>query len=468
MSQTDLEPESTINMNFYTLLVSPCQRETLSPKSGVEAGSARDRGEVLVEVPVEPHPPEGDAGSLMQRTLTGQFRGWRDPDKAWLHRVQRLQDELGKQSPGMRNANIAGLRARLSQQTGVPNDRKQSLAAMLIAMEEDECLHVGIGDIAWQLQWWDALFKADPLPTVTARRLGRGNASWSPDDAEIQEMAREEEIVRAEREKERLEREAQQAAHEKEEEEVMQYQVGLQQGARGSDDPPGRLSAQEYRLWEDWEWHNALNEPPKRRRRTMMEVTVSGTGGPERPWVSRSLGIPMAAGGDRVSLRLEFQMRQEEFPDDVDTVILEQGPGTQRSAEQGVVQVENTKTKHPVDDEETVPMEGALDGAHTEPAEAALTLPEPEMEAEGETIEAARSGRGLQGLEWKDYEDLYMKWRGGQVTDVVVKEAGGDDLLDLMEAQYILDIDDSTQAAQNFPMNPKDRDGDTHPDREQE
>ncbi|CAE7941965.1 ZDHHC3, partial [Symbiodinium sp. KB8] len=424
---------------------------------GVEAGTARDRGEVLVEVPVEPHPPEGDAGSLMQRTLTGQFRGWRDPDKAWLHRVQRLQDELGKQPPGARNANIAGLKARLSQHVGIPNDRRESLIAMLIAMEEDDCSDGSIGDMAWQLQWWDTLFRMDPSPTAASRRAGRGNASWSPDDAEIQDMAREEENIRMEREKERLEREAQQAEHEREEDEVLRYQMGLQQEARSSHDPPVRLSAQEYRQWEDWEWHNALNEPPRQRRRTTMEVTISGAGGPSHPWVSRSLGIPMASGGGQVSLRLELKMRQESFPDDVDTVILEPGPddltGKQPREMKG-------KTGHPIDDQDTEPLEEPprmggvvvpLEGALDDLAAGAAQM-DAEMEAGDADAGHSRVERSLQELEWKDYEDLYTKWRGGEVSSTAVKEAGGSALLDLMEAHYILDVDDSTQAAQTFPV----------------
>ena len=66
-----------------------------------------------------------------------------------------LQEELGRQHGGSRNANIVGLQTRLRQHSDIPVDCRESLAAMLVAMEDQECRDGGVGDLAWQLRWWD-------------------------------------------------------------------------------------------------------------------------------------------------------------------------------------------------------------------------------------------------------------------------------------------------------------------------
>ena len=43
---------------------------------------------------------------------------------------------------------------------------------------------------------------------------------------------------------------------------------------------------------------------------------------------------------------------------------------------------------------------------------------------------------GMSQLEWRDYEDLYNRWKAGGISDDEVKRVGGTNLLDLMEAQF--------------------------------
>ena len=50
----------------------------------------------------------------------------------------------------------------------------------------------------------------------------------------------------------------------------------------------------------------------------------------------------------------------------------------------------------------------------------------------------------MRHIEWSDYEELYMKWKTGEVTDAEIRQEGGGNLLDLMEAQYVLDVDEES------------------------
>ena len=195
-------------------------------------------------------------------------------------------------------------------------------------------------------------------------------------------MALEEEKIRLERQREEEARLRQQADHEKEEDAILQYQLslladhskgsvdrGLSEDRAGSSNepPPARLSAAEFRQWEDWEWHNLLNEPPQKRRRSVMQVTVSGTDGRDSPSVVRTLSVPMASPG-AMTLKLDFTMKVEQYPDDVETVILDSGEtapaavqlavaedGEVPDADAAVVSGSPVAGEHPMDDQDTVP-----------------------------------------------------------------------------------------------------------------
>ena len=68
-----------------------------------------------------------------------------------------------------------------------------------------------------------------------------------------------------------------------------------------------------------------------------------------------------------------------------------------------------------------------------------------ETQVDSSSLHASQPGGAVESsmgdLEWKDYEELYEKWKAGAVADDDVRDIGGGNLLDLMEAQYILDID---------------------------
>ena len=58
----------------------------------------------------------------------------------------------------------------------------------------------------------------------------------------------------------------------------------------------------------------------------------------------------------------------------------------------------------------------------------------------------------LQDVSFTDYEDMYKRWKMGRLTGDQVKAIGGPNLLDLMEAQWILDTE--TQAELMLPEIP--------------
>ena len=290
---------------------------------GITAGRARERGEVLVDVEVEEPTGPGDTTSLMQRTLTGQFQVRMGGMARWLHQVQLLQSELDRQPASTRNANIAGLQARLDAHPEIVGEKRESLLAMLVGMRDEGCLQCGISDIAWQLRWWDALFGGQsgqdrPPPGETG-----------PSDADIQDMAQEEEKVRRDKEREQQARERQQEEYEREEEAMLRYRASLLDEARGSEEAPrsARLSPSALRQWEDWEWFNILQEPPRQRRRTVLQVEVSGRASRDGPWLSRSLRVPADRDGRGVSVQLDFSFVQEPYPDDVETVVVPEACG---------------------------------------------------------------------------------------------------------------------------------------------
>ena len=49
----------------------------------------------------------------------------------------------------------------------------------------------------------------------------------------------------------------------------------------------------------------------------------------------------------------------------------------------------------------------------------------------------------LSDVAWADYEELYGKWKSGAIDDSAVVLAGGRNLLDLMQTQYVLDLEDT-------------------------
>ena len=102
-----------------------------------------------------------------------------------------------------------------------------------------------------------------------------------------------------------------------------------------------------------------------------------------------------------------------------------------------------------------MPTEVVLDDELANVEGLVVTAAQPETSVENQQVEVSKqngghkegvvSEHGMSQLEWQDYEDLYNRWRNGGLTDDAVRNIGGTNLLDLMEAQFILDIDDTTQ-----------------------
>ena len=124
----------------------------------------------------------------------------------------------------------------------------------------------------------------------------------------------------------------------------------------------------------------------------------------------------------------------------------------------GVADARPNHEAHPVDDQDTVPLE-ADEGEKMNvlPGGADTMVDSPQQDdvqvgstdgtrsLHGGGAEGLEEEHGMSQLEWHDYEGLYSKWREGALSDADIKQIGGSNLLDLMEAQFILDVDDSTQ-----------------------
>ncbi|CAE7625517.1 Zdhhc3, partial [Symbiodinium sp. CCMP2456] len=407
---------------------------------GVAAGEARRRSEVLVDVEVEheAHPDEdGDGSSFVQTTAPGRFSAGRhDPRDSWFARLRGLQEALGGQSPAERNANAEALLARLHRTQEVQEQQREDLVAVLVAMQEETCQEVAGGDIQWQLAWWGSLFGS---PEGAARGSGNQTGIRRPcperdmTDADIQDMAAEEANARDEREQLLRRQALEQEDQEMRDQAYLQHQQNLLTGDSGVQ---RHLSAQEFRAWEDWEWAKIMEKPPQDRKRRSLVISVGGTMGDGGPWLSKQLRLPCGSGDRLPSLRLDMHLETEECPEDVETYIVPGQP--QPAGEQGTGVT-------PCTDLERMPTTPGSDG-------------EPPVVLAGETgarestqldvdTDTGGDGGGLQKLEFADYECLYEQWKCGAITNEAVVLKGGNDLLDLMEAQHIVDAEDmqSTQ-----------------------
>ena len=290
----DLTDRSVMTASFVTYLRMLMSEVMVAFQRGVEAGVAREREEVLVDVAIEEDPPGDDGTSLMQRTLTGQFRD--TSSGRWTRTLQGLQNDLSAQPVPLRNANIAGLLARLSSAVDIQASHREPLLALLVGMQECDCTEAAVGDVGWQISWWGRVYTALRLEAqAQALQTAPSSSLEAPTAEELQAMAEDEAEVRAERLREQEARQRQEEAHDREEEDYLSAQANLLAndspgaGVNAEAAPiptaaePTRLSARALRAWEDWEWYNLLQEPPKQRRRTVLTVTVGGSqssGGP--------------------------------------------------------------------------------------------------------------------------------------------------------------------------------------------
>ena len=241
----------------------------------------------------EPEPEaDGDGTNLMQKTLTSRLRTAGGGN--WFERLQAFQQALSGLPAPMRNANIQGMQARCTSKGSEPGGgaRMEDFRAVLVAMLEVEEATTAVGDVGWQLHWWNILFGAETgeLPTSSTDRACfagpnaggiRVNSSEPPvTDAMLEEMAEDERRHREQREAEVREKERQQEDHARLEEEFHAYHESLLDTERDGRQQR-ELTAAALKEWEDWEWQQILAEPPEKRSRLTMEVTV---GGGLRPW----------------------------------------------------------------------------------------------------------------------------------------------------------------------------------------
>ena len=284
---------------------------------GVSAGTARERGEVLVDVEVE----RSDETNLMQRTLTGQFGSLAGGEGDWMNRMHRLQVELGQQPVDVRNGNIEGLRSRLDRDAGVESSQRETLVAVLVAMAEPGEAST-VGDVGWQLRMWNSLFDGcgGDQPGSSTDVFRRVYRPPEQSDKDLEDMAADECDLCVQKDKEKQVAEPAQQERENEEAAELEYRMSLQ----AQEEPLRRLPPGEYKQWEDWEWHNVVAGPAPPRRRTTMVVTMEGKPSADGPWLSRSMRIPVNSGGDMPAVNLRFQFEKEDYPDDVGTLKLEQ------------------------------------------------------------------------------------------------------------------------------------------------
>ena len=173
-----------------------------------------------------------------------------------------------------------------------------------------------------------------------------------------------------------------------------------------------------------------MQGPPEKRSRMAVEVTVGGGMRENGPWISRSLRLPFVD-GQPPEIVLAMRLASERAPEDVETVVLEPGPSTNGMSDDTV----------PFLGSETL-MDSLVAEATSQDTEQALGQNEGngEMEAEGT----------LKDIEFKDYEELYKKWKAKDIDNKDVLRARGPGLLDLMQAQMALD--EETQPLEPVPV----------------
>ena len=120
-------------------------------------------------------------------------------------------------------------------------------------------------------------------------------------------------------------------------------------------------------------------------------------------------------------------MTSERPPEDVETVVLEPRQQVGR-AEESTVPFAGTET---LQDSQFAAEESSGEGG----VAAAVGMPQEDGT--------------LRDIEFKDYEELYKKWRASEIGEGDVRRAGGPGLLDLMLAQLVLD--EETQQNDDLP-----------------
>ena len=230
----------------------------------------------------------------------------------------------------------------------------------------------------------------------------------------LEELLEDEQEAKLDKERRQQTRELEQEEYEKREADFHHYQENLLE-----DKGKAALSAAAYKAWEDWEWYTLMNAPQPKHRRTVMAVTLGAQIGGHGGWLSRQMRVPVQGAGQPTRLQLDLHLEEEEYPDDVETVLLTESvphvpPVGEQDADAGKKETRDpvpAEVKKLVDEVSTVPEDGTLSD-----------------------------------IEFADYEKIYAQWVEGKLPDEAIRVLGGPHLLDLMQTQRLMDLEE-TQVA---------------------
>ena len=126
---------------------------------------------------------------------------------------------------------------------------------------------------------------------------------------------------------------------------------------------------------------------------------------------------------------------EEICPDDVETLVLPAGAG--RGAQ--VVPAETQEMSQEATSRSPPPTCSEPPNVARETVTATSPVGVPAAQGDDGPLEEG----ALSDVAWADYEELYGKWKAGTIDDSAVVLAGGRQLLDLMQTQYVLDMEDT-------------------------
>ena len=205
------------------------------------------------------------------------------------------------------------------------------------------------------------------------------------------------------------------------------------------------LTAAALKEWEDWEWQQILSEAPEKRTRLTMEVTVGGGLSPGGPWLSRTWRLPFGGDGKPPGLTIGFKVISERNPDEVETVVLGQ---------QGVLGDEQHQALMPDGaGMEPLSQPEVEDSQEVQAVAVMATQLEDQQDEALDNVKAMLQHEGdgtIRDIEYSDYEGLYRQWKNKDLTDEEVARVGGPQLLDLMQAQWVMDVE--TQPDQDLGL----------------
>ncbi|CAE7242656.1 unnamed protein product [Symbiodinium sp. CCMP2592] len=380
-------------MTVQNRLVSTCALVTvlrylmseLSQTLDVADAIARSRVSDTVEVPVEEE-GDDDANLLVQTFLLTD--GKDTMESRWRRAITRLHKEL-LQQPG----SIQRLHVRMIQQ-GIPplvaGDSCQwvaQLQALLVALEADLVGSPVAGEadahLDWLMGWVNEIaafvpgFLSEPTPLqVDSQSTAPGPTVATDADDELLQLLEDEDSERRwqdQRAREEAEERRRLQAHR----ELCERELAELQA-----------EAEAYRAWENAEVRKATasSRPSPSKRRCVMTLEAA-SGSEETPTILHTLSVDVPLTGEPLTLTIRARMEPE--PENVSTVAVD-------SAAEG------------------------RDGTPPQ-ATAATCSSLPNLFPE---------------LAFQDYEQVYARWRRGEITTLAVAQQYGAEVADLVQTQY--------------------------------